>query len=134
MVVNYRNEPVALRAQDPNTNTQAAGDAGDLSNIYRSDITRANPALNSQPGFYPALTGGLQGGDPFTPVLRAYEADKVQIRVLVGAHEESHNFSVHGQKWLYGRTDPNSGYRNSQSMGISEHFEFELPGIAAIKK
>jgi hypothetical protein len=133
MVVNYRNEPVALRAQDPNTNTQAAGDAGDLSNVYRSDVTRANPALNQQPGFYPALTGGLQGGDPFTPMLRAYEADKVQIRVLVGAHEESHNFSVHGQKWLYERSDKNSGYRNSQSMGISEHFEFELPGIAAIK-
>ena len=133
MVVNYRNEPVALRAQDPSTNTQAAGDAGDLSNVYRSDVTRANNALNSQPGFYPALTGGLQGGDPFTPLLRAYEADKVQIRVLVGAHEESHNFSVHGQKWLYERSDPNSGYRNSQSMGISEHFEFELPGIAAIK-
>ncbi len=133
MVVNYRNEPVALRAQDPATNTQAAGDAGDLSNVYRSDVTRANPALNTQPNFYPALTGGLQGGDPFTPVLRAYEADKVQVRVLVGAHEEGHNFSIHGQKWLYERTDPNSGYRNSQNMGISEHFEFELPGIAAIK-
>jgi manganese oxidase len=133
MTVNYRNEPVALRAQDPNTNTQAAGDAGDLSNVYRSDVTRANPDLNQQPGFYPNLTGGLQPGDPFTPVMRAYEADKVQVRVLVGAHEEGHNFSVHGQKWLYERTDPNSGYRNSQMMGISEHFEFELPGIAAIK-
>ena len=133
MVVNYRNEPVALRAQDPATNTQAAGDAGDLSNVYRSDVTRANAALNSQPNFYPNLTGGLQGGDPFTPLLRAYEADKVQVRVLVGAHEEGHNFSIHGQKWLYERTDPNSGYRNSQMMGISEHFEFELPGIAAIK-
>jgi manganese oxidase len=133
MVVNYRNEPVALRAQDPSTNQQVAGDAGDLSNIYRSDVTRANAALNSQPNFYPALTGGLQGGDPFTPLMRAYEADRVQIRVLVGAHEESHNFNVHGQKWLYERTDPNSGYRNSQAMGISEHFEFELPGIAAIK-
>jgi manganese oxidase len=133
MVVNYRNEPVALRAQDPATNMQAAGDAGDLSNIYRSDVARANPDLNVQPNFYPALTGGLQGGDPFTPLMRAYEADKVQIRVLVGAHEEGHNFSVHGQKWLYERTDPNSGYRNSQMMGISEHFEFELPGIAAIK-
>jgi hypothetical protein len=33
-----------------------------------------------------------QGGDPFTPMLRAYEADKVQVRVLVGAHEEGHNF------------------------------------------
>jgi hypothetical protein len=133
MVVNYRNEPVALRAQDPSTNTQAAGDAGDLSQVYRSDITRANSDLNTQPGFYPNLTGGLQPGDPFTPLMRAYEADKVQVRVLVGAHEESHNFNIHGQKWLYERTDPNSGYRNSQSMGISEHFEFELPGIAAIK-
>lgn len=133
MVVNYRNEPVALRAQDPSTNQQAAGDAGDLSNVYRSDVTRANPALNTQPNFYPALTGGLQGGDPFTPVMRAYEADKVQVRVLVGAHEEGHNFSIHGNKWLYERSDPNSGYRNSQNMGISEHFEFELPGLAAIK-
>ena len=133
MTVNYRNEPVALRVQDPSNNQQAPGDAGDLSNVYRSDITRANPELNQQPGFYPALTGGLQGGDPFTPLMRAYEADKVQVRILVGAHEESHNFNIHAQKWLYERSDPNSGYRNSQSMGISEHFEFELPGIAAIK-
>ena len=133
MTVNYRNEPVALRAQDPTTNTQAAGDAGDLSNIYRSDITRANPALNQQPGFYPALTGGLQGGDPFTPLMRAYEADRVQVRILVGAHEESHNFNIYGQKWLYERSDPNSGYRNSQAMGISEHFEFELPNVSAVK-
>jgi hypothetical protein len=133
MVVNYRNEPVAMRVQDPATNTQAAGDAGDLSNVYRSDITRANPAFNTQPGFYPALTGGIQPGDPYTPLLRAYEADKVQVRVLVGAHEEGHNFSIHGNKWLYERSEPNSGFRNSQMMGISEHFEFELPGVAAVK-
>jgi hypothetical protein len=44
--VNYRNEPVALRAQDTAINTQAAGDAGDLSHGYRSDVTRANAALN----------------------------------------------------------------------------------------
>ena len=48
MSVNYRNEPVALRAQDPATNTQAAGDAGDLSNIYRSDVTRANPEFTAR--------------------------------------------------------------------------------------
>ena len=62
-------------------------------------------------------------------MMRAYEADKVQVRILVGAHEESHNFNIHGQKWLHERTDPNSGYRNSQSMGISEHFEFVLPPL-----
>jgi hypothetical protein len=133
MVVNYRNEPIALRAKDAKSNTQAAGDAGDLSNVYRSDVARSIAELNTQPGFYPPLTGGLQGGDPYTPLMRAYEADRVQVRTLVGAHEETHNFSIHGQKWLYERSDPNSGYRNSQSMGISEHFEFELPGVAAIK-
>ena len=138
--VNYRNEPVALRVQDPSSNSQAAGDAGDLSFAYRSDITRANPLLNSQPGFYPALTGGVQGGDPFTPLLRAYEGDRVQIRTLVGAHEEGHTFNIHGNKWLYEPGTPqdpntvnNSGYRNTQMMGISEHFEFVLPSAAAVK-
>jgi hypothetical protein len=140
MTVNYRNEPVALRAQDPATNQQAAGVAGDLSNIYRSDIMRANPDLNTQPTFYPALTGGVQAGDPFTPLLRAYENDKVQVRVLVGAHEEGHNFTINGVKWFFEPGTPkdpafvnNSGYKNSQMMGISEHFEFLLGNAAAVK-
>ena len=51
----------------------------------------------------------------------------MQIRVLVGAHEEGHNFSIHGIKWLFEPSEPNSGYRNSQMMGISEHFEFIMP-------
>jgi len=129
MSVNYRNEPIPLRVRDPHTNTQAPGAAGDLSNVFRSDITRADPAFNVQPIFYPPLTGGLQGGDPFTPLLRAYEDDKVQIRILVGAHEEGHNFSVHGIKWLFEPSDRNSGFRNSQMMGISEHFEFVVPAL-----
>ena len=36
MVVNYRNEPVALRVRNPFTNTQAAGEKGDLSMAFRS--------------------------------------------------------------------------------------------------
>ena len=142
MVTNYRNEPVALRVRDPNTNTQAAGDAGDLSKVYLSNIFRADPLLNVQPTFYPPLTGGVQPGDPFTPLLRAYENDKVQVRILVGAHEEGHNFNVHGHKWLFEPGTPqdpissannNTGYRNSQIMGISEHFEFVTGEEAAIK-
>ncbi|HEY1404324.1 MAG TPA: hypothetical protein VGB05_09375, partial [Pyrinomonadaceae bacterium] len=132
MVVNYRNEPVPHRiANDPNVSDpqQAAGLAGDLSHVYRSDITRAFAPMNSQPTFYPRLTGGLSSKDPFTPLLRAYEDDRVQIRVLVGAHEEGHNFGVHGIKWLFEPSDPNSGYRNNQMMGISEHFEFIIPTL-----
>jgi manganese oxidase len=133
MVVNYRNEPVALRVRDPLTNTQAAGAAGDLSNVFLSNITRADPALNVQPTFYPALTPGVQPGDPYTPLLRAYESDKVQIRVLVGATEEGHNFSVDGAvKWLFEPSDPNSGWRSNQMMGISEHFEFLLPSVSVV--
>lgn len=131
MSVNYRNEPVPLRVRNPNTNTQAGGAAGDLSKVYKSNITRADPLFNVQPTFYPALTKGVQPGDPFTPLLRAYENDKVQIRILVGAHEETHNLTINGHKWLHQPGTPqdplainNTGYRNSQVAGISEHFEF----------
>src|SRR5215213_7124363 len=131
MSVNYRNEPVPLRIRDPYTNTQAAGAPGDLSKVYKSNITRVDPQFNVQPTFYPALTGGVQPGDPFTPLLRAYENDKVQIRILVGAHEETHILKINYHKWLHQPGTPqdpltvnNSGFRNSQMAGISEQFEF----------
>jgi hypothetical protein len=128
MSINYRNEPVALRVRNPATNSQAAGQAGDLSFAFAS-IPRSDPAFNTQPSFYPPLTGDVEGNDPYTPLLRAYENDRVQIRVLVGAHEEGHNFGIHGVKWLFEPSEANSGYRSSQMMGISEHYEFILPQV-----
>jgi hypothetical protein len=130
MSVNYRNEPVALRVRNPSTNSQAAGNAGDLAFAFSSNVTRADAALNVQPNFYlPLNNGGVLAKDPFTPLLRAYENDRVQIRVLVGAHEEGHNFNIHGVKWLFEPSEPNSGFRSSQMMGISEHFEFVIPQL-----
>jgi hypothetical protein len=127
MLLNYRNEPLALRVRDPGSNKQAAGDAGDLSLAFSSQVTRADAAFNSQPSFYPALSKGVGEKDPYTPLLRAYESDRVQVRVMVGGQEEGHNFSVNGLKWLGEPSWSNSGYRNSQFMGLSEHYEFELP-------
>jgi hypothetical protein len=129
MSVNYRHEPIALRVRNPATNGQATGNAGDLSFAFSSNVNRADGAFNIQPNFYAPLTFDLNGRDPWTPILRAYENDRVQIRILVGAHEEGHNFSVHGIKWLFEPSEPNSGYRNSQMMGISEHFEFVVPQL-----
>ncbi len=125
--VNYRNEPIPLRVRDPNTNRQVLGTQGDLSHVYRS-IARVDPALNGL-GYspYPALTADVGPYDPFTPLLRAYENDNVEVRVLVGAHEEGHNFSINGIKWLFEPFDPDSGYRNSQMMGISEKYDFIVP-------
>ncbi|MET0649895.1 MAG: hypothetical protein ABW208_25075, partial [Pyrinomonadaceae bacterium] len=127
MSVNYRNEPLALRVFNPNTGGQTAGIPGDLSHAYRSLTNRAINELNYQP--IPRLTQGVRLGDPATPLLRAFENDKVRIRVLVGAHEEGHNFGVNGIKWLFEPTEPNSGFRNNQMMGISEWFDFVVPPL-----
>ncbi len=129
--VNYRNEPLAYRIRNPNTNSQASGIAGDLSFAYRSDIERQDPLLNVQPDFYPNLTKGLLPGDPFTPLLRAYEGDKIQVRYIVGATEETHIMTIQGMKWLQEPDAKNSGFRNSQMSGISEHFELNgnIPAV-----
>ncbi|MDQ3802378.1 MAG: copper oxidase [Acidobacteriota bacterium] len=134
MVVNYRNEPLALRVRDPQTNGQAVDpstgqvtEAGDLSHAFRSLTTRADADFNTQPAYVPPLTLDVKPGDPATPLLRAYEDDKVQVRVLVGGFEEGHNFGVQGMRWLFEPSDPNSGFRSNQMMGISEHYEFEIP-------
>ncbi len=136
--VNYRNEPLAFRLRDPDNvscltgpgpnGCQAKGKEGDPSYSYAS-ITRADSELNVQPNFYDPLTKDIKDTDPWTPLIRAYEGDRVQFRILVGAHEHEHNFSINGIKWLYEPSEPNSGWRNSQGMGISEHFEIVVPDL-----
>ncbi|HEX7958148.1 MAG TPA: hypothetical protein VF508_14465, partial [Pyrinomonadaceae bacterium] len=131
-VVNYRNEPIPLRVRNPENNTQVRNDdSGDLAHVYRS-IPRADPALNGIGPYEQPLTPGVGRHDPFTPLLRAEEGDRVQVRIFVGAHEEGHNFTVHGVKWLFEPFDANSGWRNSQMMGISEKFDFILRGKAPV--
>jgi hypothetical protein len=133
MTVNYRNEPIAQRIHN-GTSRQTTGKPGDLSFAFESRTDRAMTALNSQPAFFSwPLTKNVMPGDPFTPLLKAYTGDKVQIRILMGAHEEGHNFSAHGIKWLFEPSLKDSGYKNSQMLGISEHFEFEVPAVNAVK-
>ncbi len=132
VAVNYRNEPVPLRIRLPNSTVQATGDAGDLSHVYSSLVNRADPAMNVQPGYYPPLTNDIQPGDPYTPILRAYEGDRVKIRTLVGAHEEEHSFTAHDLKWLFEPDYDKSGWRNSQHMGISQWFHIDIPRMISL--
>jgi hypothetical protein len=124
--MNYRNEPVAARVLNPATMAQASGNAGDLSLVFSSDVVRADPRLNVQPKTYPALSADVNPGDPYTPLMRVYENDKLRIKVQVGATEEGHNASLWGMKWLQEYASPNSGWRNSQMMGISEQFNWDM--------
>jgi hypothetical protein len=109
-LLNYRNEPIPNRIADPMTKTQHTDARGDMANVFSSTTH----------------------GDPFTPLLEVYEGDRVQVRLIQGAQEEQHVFSVHAGKWLHEPSAPNSGYYNAQAIGISEHFEFELPPIPAV--
>jgi len=144
---NYRNEPLPYRLAPP---AQGTGDpkSTDLSYVFSSLINRNDPAMNAQPKpgtpinpggpsvtqtdplvlpfIYPqtALTFGMQARDPYTPLLRAYEGDRIQVRVITGAHMLPHSFTMTGMKWLFEPSFDDSGYRSTQTMGISEHFEF----------
>jgi hypothetical protein len=140
--VNYRSEPLPLRVAAASGTHDPSVPAQDLALAYAS-IPRETPALNTQPPntqklfpgnssttvTYPGGFIGAADQDPYTPLLRAYANDRVQVRVLVGAHEVAHSFAIHGVKWLAEPSYPNSGYLDAQPMGISEHFEmlFTLP-------
>jgi hypothetical protein len=65
-------------------------------------------------------------GDPATPILPAFEGDPVQIRLIQGAQEAQHVFTMNGVKWHRLPSSLGSGYTHAQPVGISEHFEFDL--------
>jgi hypothetical protein len=150
MVVNYRNEPIGLRIYDPTKlgpdgkpGMQADGLAGDLAFALQSRVDRKIPELNVQPGagtnikgtlFPPPINSADVGpGDPFTPMVRTFFGDRVRVKAQAGAHEETHNVTIHGVKWLQGGSghgfSPGSGWRNAQEAGISEQFTFASPAL-----
>ena len=98
--------------RDPGTPDPGADEsATDLAHVFRS-IERSRPGHEQaaersdragSPFNFPQAFTDAQPFDPFTPLLRAYENDRVQIRVLVGAHHEPHVFNLQGLKW---QTEP----------------------------
>ena len=148
--MNYRGEPLPMRVFKPLViNPKAAPDAADLSSAFRS-IPRLDPAYSTQPTpgsqINPMCSGsgcftfpmqpisaGMGATDPYTPMLQAYEGDKVQVRLLAGAHTSMHDYTMHGTRWLAEPFLENSGYRNTQFIILSEHYEllFDMPRIGA---
>jgi hypothetical protein len=148
LVVNYRQEPIALRVYDPikigpdgKPGMQADGSRGDLAFALQSRRDRALARMNKMPDantvifgtrFPPHInTGALDGGDPFTPTIRAYAGDLVRVKMQAGAHEEEHHATIHGIKWLQAGSGhgmaKNSGWRGNQMGGISEQFTLTSP-------
>lgn len=81
----------------------------------------------SKPDCDPAYVfSSYMHGDPVTPILKTYNGDPVRIRLFQGAHEESHSFNLHRQRWHRERQDLDSEKVQQQHIGISEHFTFEF--------
>ena len=137
--LNYRDEPLTLRVFG-GAPANPVPNGSDLAYSFAS-ISRSLSSLNTQPaegtpiapGFnnfkYPAPFAGAGPTDPYTPLLRAYDGDNIQVRTLVGAHMGPHFFNFHGVNWLFEPQEEDSGYRSAQGMGISEHYEmiFSMP-------
>jgi hypothetical protein len=108
--LNYYNEPIAWRL----------GQFKDLSYAFDNQTALAvNP--------------NIPNPDPWTPLMRAYQGDNIQVRTLVGAHVFAHQFNLAGPTWFAEPSWKNSGYRSNQPMGLSEHFEllFKVPSSSA---
>ncbi|MBS0168765.1 MAG: hypothetical protein JSR62_00305 [Nitrospira sp.] len=126
-LLNYRNEPIPLRIGEPTSGgflQQKSGEVGDMANVFSSNTHHYQGARGHEI-FTESLGRGRHEGDPATPLLRAYDGDRIQIRLIQGAQEENHVFTMHGAKWLAQPGSKNSGYMNGQQIGISEHFEFD---------
>jgi len=115
-VVNYKNEPIPLRVgQFDNDGTFIGlkpGAAGDMAHVFDSSIH----------------------GDPFTEMFRAYEGDRVVMRMIQGAQEEQHVFRLNGARWKREQSNENSAFVSAQPIGISEHFEYQLDDLANISR
>jgi hypothetical protein len=107
MAINYRNEPFPVRV-----NSQSTGQKREPAYVFSS----------------------AAHGDPATPVFRAYQGDPVIFRFMGGAHEEGHNFTLAGHRWLHEPDDPNSNLYDSQFVMISEFFNMEVSGTQVVKR
>jgi len=107
MGINYRNEPFPTRV-----NSESTGARREPAYVFSSAVH----------------------GDPSTPIFRAYQKDPVIFRFMGGAHEEGHNFTLSGHRWLSEPDDPSSNLYDSQFVMISEWFNMEISGTQVIKR
>lgn len=77
---------VAARGPERSIARQREGEGGEMANAFRSTIEAASAA--GAPTILHA--------DPCTPILEAYSGERVQVRLIQGAQEVQHMFTVEG--------------------------------------
>lgn len=98
-------------------------DPGVMAINYRSEPLQFRLGNDCDPAY---VFSSFVNGDPVTPLLETYNGDSVRIRLLDGAHEESHVFNLHRQRWLNEPRNMNSEFVQHQHIGISEFFDLQF--------
>ncbi len=142
-LINYKHEPIPLRIGERGQNL---GKKTDFSSLLPRNVNCtmgphllpavkdkwAQDTLCNPADFAYVFSSHAPHGDPFLKPFRAYEGDKVQFRIIQGAQEVQHSFTVHGLSWKRERHNPDAPYINAQEIGISEHFEMDVLNLGNI--
>lgn len=146
-LVNYKHDPFPLRlGKRSGTGPDAGCPAGEMQLPAASAGDSIKDLKEGPAGKMSGVFRSDLHGDPCTPLIEAYEGDPVQIRLIQGAQEVQHTFTVEGAAWprnvdeLYRHAAIDRDSRRSimkhavnswaivsaQEVGISEHFEADL--------
>ncbi len=98
-------------------------DPGVMGINYRAEPMRERLKRDGDPAY---ILSSFVHGDPATPVLETYPGDELMIRLIDGAHEEQHVFSVTGMSWRKEVADDKSPLAASQTIGVSEAFNLNV--------
>lgn len=150
-LVNYRHEPIPLRIGKMEEKLQTPEETNcgehvlerDANGYFvkRESITRQKVGNSGDMAY---VFASREHGDPCTPILEAYEGEKIQIRMIQGAQEVQHTFAIEGLRWpriidysminyfseeKQAKMDNPLALVSAQEIGISEHFEMRLPSF-----
>ncbi|MDH3661090.1 MAG: hypothetical protein OEU92_13880, partial [Alphaproteobacteria bacterium] len=151
-LVNYRNEPLPLRIGDDDPDPEQTCDDRIQNKIvngvdeslvslrrgegYVGDgvvISPNDQTIESQENDMAFVFSSAEHGDPCTPTVEGYVGETVQLRMIQGAQEVQHMFEVQGMNWRREIANPESPKVAAQEIGISEHFEMDLPALPAAR-
>ncbi len=145
-MVNYRLEPIPLRI---GANTYAPEDTNCGQNVRVQKRDSVKQQRDGETGDLAFVFQSAYHGDPCTPILEAYEGERVQIRLIQGAQEVQHMFSLEGLYWprvvdyalnhypdalTLAKEDNALAMVAAQEIGISEHFEMTLPALGNVAR
>lgn len=118
-LVNYRHEPIPLRAGHRDT------DGSIKRQLTPAECLKIGKAERCGDMAY--VFDSAVHGDPASEIFEGYEGELAQLRVIQGAQEVQHMINIHGMRWPREIANKHSPLVAAQEIGISEHFELKLP-------